>query len=143
MSHPRFRVSAATFSSPDTRRLAQFYAQLLGWTVVADDGGWLRVRAPAGGMGLSFHHEDRYVPPVWPSSEGEQLMMVHLDIGCDDLEAGIARAVELGASLAITQPQPDVRVMLDPDGHPFCLFSSGPRGEFDIADWHGTDSIEQ
>jgi hypothetical protein len=27
--------------------------------------------------------------------------------------------------------------MLDPDGHPFCLFRGGPRSEFDQADWNG------
>lgn len=138
MTEPRFRVSAATLSSPDARRLARFYAQLLGWPIVEDGEGWLRVRPPAGGMGLSFHHEDRYQRPVWPSVDGEQLMMVHLDIGVDDLEGGVARAIELGAVPADAQPQPDVRVMLDPDGHPFCLFASGARGDFDTVDWHGT-----
>ena len=28
----------------------------------------------------------------------------------------------LGASLAPVQPQTDVRVLLDPAGHPFCLW---------------------
>jgi hypothetical protein len=42
--------------------------------------------------------------------------------------------------VAQIQPQEDVRVMLDPDGHPFCLFVSGPRGEFDTSDWHGTQA---
>jgi catechol 2,3-dioxygenase-like lactoylglutathione lyase family enzyme len=138
MTTTRFRVSAATISSPDTRRLAQFYADLLGWIVVDDSGAWLRVRPPAGGMGLSFHHEHNYEQPVWPTVPGEPLMMIHLDIGTDDLGAGVARAIELGASLAEVQPQPGIRVMLDPDGHPFCLFPSGARGEFDTTDWHGT-----
>lgn len=30
----------------------------------------------------------------------------------------------MGASVADHQPQAEVRVMLDPDGHPFCLFAS-------------------
>jgi hypothetical protein len=34
----------------------------------------------------------------------------------------VAHAVELGARQADFQPQDDVRVMLDPDGHPFCLY---------------------
>ncbi|WP_232821653.1 VOC family protein [Desertihabitans aurantiacus] len=38
--------------------------------------------------------------------------------------AEIGRA--LGASLAEHQPQKDVRVMLDPDGHPFCLYPDAP-----------------
>lgn len=66
-----------------------------------------------------------------------QLMMMHLDIAVEDLEKGVAWALELGATLAEHQPQPHVRVMLDPDGHLFCLFQGGPRGEFDPADWHG------
>lgn len=49
-------------------------------------------------------------------------MMTHLDIGVDDPDAGAARAIDAGATIAEVQPQPDVRVMLDPAGHPFCLF---------------------
>ena len=60
--------------------------------------------------------------PVWPSVEGEQLQMMHLDVGVADLEAGVRWAVDQGAAVADHQPQADVRVMLDPDGHPFCLF---------------------
>jgi hypothetical protein len=30
----------------------------------------------------------------------------------------------MGARLADVQPQDDVRVMLDPAGHPFCLYVS-------------------
>jgi hypothetical protein len=50
-------------------------------------------------------------------------MMAHLDIAVEDLESGIAWALEAGARLADFQPQAHVRVMLDPVGHPFCLFS--------------------
>jgi beta-phosphoglucomutase-like phosphatase (HAD superfamily) len=49
-------------------------------------------------------------------------MMIHLDIAVEDLDAGVAAAEAAGATLAVHQPQEDVRVMLDPDGHPFCLF---------------------
>jgi catechol 2,3-dioxygenase-like lactoylglutathione lyase family enzyme len=137
MTRPRMRVSAATFSSPDANALAAFYQKLLGWTVVDDSDGWVRVRPPSGGAGLSFHHEDHYAAPVWPTVQGEQLMMVHLDIAVEDLDEGVTWAVQAGAALAEHQPQPNVRVMLDPDGHPFCLFAGGPRGEFDVADWNG------
>lgn len=136
MSRPRTRVSAVTLSSPDTRALAAFYERLLGWTRV-DDKGAGSIRPPSGGTGLSFHHEDHYARPVWPSEPGEPLMMVHLDIAVDDLDAGVAWAREAGATVAEHQPQPHVRVTLDPDGHPFCLFRGAPRGEFDQADWNG------
>jgi hypothetical protein len=49
-------------------------------------------------------------------------MMVHLDIRVDDLEAATAYALALGAEQAVFQPQRNVRVLLDPAGHPFCLF---------------------
>ena len=49
-------------------------------------------------------------------------MMMHLDFGVDDLADGVAWAIECGAQEAAHQPQPDVRVMVDPEGHPFCLF---------------------
>lgn len=34
----------------------------------------------------------------------------------------MTRAIEESAELAGEQPQDDVRVMLDPESHPFCLF---------------------
>jgi hypothetical protein len=50
-------------------------------------------------------------------------MMMHLEIRVDDLVAGVAHAVAVGATLPEHQPQDDVRVCLDPAGHPFCLFT--------------------
>ena len=49
--------------------------------------------------------------------------MEHLDISVDDLTAATDWAVQCGATLAVSQPQPNVRVLLDPGGHPFCLFT--------------------
>ncbi len=49
-------------------------------------------------------------------------MSVHLDIQVHDLAEAGAHAEKAGATLADFQPQEDVRVYLDPDGHPFCLF---------------------
>ena len=64
-----------------------------------------------------------YVRPVWPAARGSQRMMTHLDFEVTDLEAETARAVSLGAVLAEYQPQENVRVLLDPAGHPFCLYT--------------------
>jgi catechol 2,3-dioxygenase-like lactoylglutathione lyase family enzyme len=122
MAQPRMRISAAVLGAPDPRALGAFYARLLDWTVVDNQPGWVMVRPPAGGTGLSFQHEADYVAPVWPPVPGEQQMMSHLDIAVDDLDVAVAWAVEAGATLADYQPQEDVRVLLDPAGHPFCLF---------------------
>jgi hypothetical protein len=80
------------------------------------------MRDPAGGTGLSFQAEESYRRPEWPERPGSQDKMIHLDIQVDDLDAGVAHAVACGARLAEHQPQPHVRVLLDPAGHPFCLF---------------------
>jgi predicted enzyme related to lactoylglutathione lyase len=119
---PRFRLAAAVLGAPDPGALADFYEQLLGWTRRADEPDWVMLRSPDGAMGLSFQTETAYERPVWPPEPGRQQMMVHLDIGTDDLDAAVTRAVELGARPADHQPQEEVRVMLDPVGHPFCLF---------------------
>jgi hypothetical protein len=49
-------------------------------------------------------------------------MSMHLDIQVDDLDEAGAQAIAAGAVLAGFQPQEDVRVYLDPAGHPFCLY---------------------
>jgi catechol 2,3-dioxygenase-like lactoylglutathione lyase family enzyme len=116
------RISATVLGAPDPRALAAFYERLLGWPRVDDEPGWVRLLPPSGGTGLSFQHEPDYTPPVWPPAPGEQQMMTHLDIAVEDLEAGVAWALDAGAKLADYQPQEHVRVMLDPAGHPFDLF---------------------
>jgi hypothetical protein len=73
-------------------------------------------------MGLSIQLEEQHVAPVWPAGPGDPQMQLHLDIEVDDMEEASARARSLGATLADHQPQDDVRVHLDPAGHPFCLW---------------------
>lgn len=56
-------------------------------------------------------------------SQDAQQVMAHLDLWVDDLDVSAAWALECGATLHPHQPQETVRVMLDPHGHPFCLFT--------------------
>jgi len=119
---PRLTLTATVLDAPDPRELAAFYQRLLGWTIGRDEPDWVTLRPPDGGAGLSFQTETAYVRPTWPAGPGDQQMMVHLDIEVDDLDAAGAHAVAAGATLAEYQPQDDVRVYLDPAGHPFCLF---------------------
>ena len=116
------RLTAVTLNSPNPAALARFYERLLGWTITVDTEDWVVLPNPEGGIGLSFHIEAMYVPPVWPAEPGKQQMMMHLEIQVDDLDAGCEHAKQCGARLAGYQPQKDVRVHLDPDGHPFCLY---------------------
>jgi catechol 2,3-dioxygenase-like lactoylglutathione lyase family enzyme len=119
------RLSATVLDTPDPRGLAAFYAELLGWRTVEESSEWVVLRPPEGGVGLSFQREPQHVRPTWPAAEGTPRMQLHLDIEVEDLEAEVDRAVRSGAALADFQPQPHVRVLLDPAGHPFCLFVDG------------------
>ncbi len=108
--------------APDARKLAHFYADLLGWKISNESPGWVDLAPSAdAGYNLAFVTEEKYVRPVWPSAEGQPQMSMHLDIQVDDLAEAVAHAVGIGAEVATYQPQETVRVMLDPAGDPFCL----------------------
>jgi hypothetical protein len=123
---PWFDLSATVLDAPDPLALARFYCALLGYEVRSEDPTWVTVGPPGGGgPRLSFQLEPLFRRPTWPSRTDAQQMMVHLDIEVRDLDAAGAHAQRLGATLAEFQPQKDVRVWLDPDGHPFCLWVNG------------------
>jgi hypothetical protein len=103
-------------------RLARFYSELLEWDITAEEDTWVTIGPPDGVAYLAFHLNEQHVAPVWPSSPLQPQQQLHLDFEVEDLGAAVAHAVELGARLAERQPQDDVRVLLDPDGHPFCLY---------------------
>lgn len=121
---PVFTPSTVVLGAPDPRTLAAFYQRLLGWAIGADEDEWVTLRHPEWPFSLGFQLETDHTPPVWPASSGDQQMQVHLDVEVDDLEAGVAFAVEAGATIANFQPQDAVRVLIDPVGHPFCLWTS-------------------
>lgn len=133
MSQPKLRVTSVTIGSSRPRELARFYADLLGWQVTASDGpppgmpeqvGWAQIKPPpdATGPTLNFEYERCFQRPVWPAEQGKQTASQHLDIRVEDLSAAVTWAESHGARLADVQPQARVRVMIDPDGHPFCLY---------------------
>lgn len=111
----------AAIEAPNPGELARFYSDLLGWPVVHEEEGTAVLGTPGGMTFMVFQRADGYVPPVWPPGPGDQRPMMHLDFQVADLEASVAAAVGLGASVANSQPNPNVRVMVDPVGHPFCL----------------------
>ncbi len=109
---------------PDPVALCRFYEELLGWTVYSLEEGWATL-APSEthGYNLAFQREKLHAPPVWPGEEGQPLMQAHLDLEVDDLHEAEAYALSVGARTHPYQPQDDVRVMLDPAGHVFCLYN--------------------
>ena len=122
VSRPSFRLQTVNIDCAEAGPMADFYGRLLGWEISYRDGDFILLRDPAGGTGLSFQGSPGYQPPVWPERPGAPQKMIHLDIRVDDLEAAVAYALASGARLAGFQGRTDLRVMLDPAGHPFCLF---------------------
>jgi catechol 2,3-dioxygenase-like lactoylglutathione lyase family enzyme len=108
---------------PDPALVARFYAGLMGWEIVVSEPNHV-VIAPTGEHVeyIGFQRSETYVPPVWPPEDGRQQMMLHIDIEVPELEPAVAEAVAAGARVADFQPQETVRVLLDPAGHPFCLY---------------------
>ncbi|WP_029138821.1 VOC family protein [Nakamurella lactea] len=111
------RFPSIVIDCPDANALANFYAALLDWKVEPSDG-WINVQSDYGQC-LSFQPVENYSPPQWPGQQVPQQM--HLDVVVDDLDAGEAAVLKLGATKHEHQPGTSFRVFLDPAGHPFCL----------------------
>ena len=126
----RVHWTTVTFDCSDAEALGQFYVSLLGWEITARDGAnWVQARDPDGGVGLNFQGDDSYQPPTWPEQPGRQVKMMHLEILVEDLEATVGHVIRSGGREAPHQSadrdRTRIRVMLDPAGHPFCLFVPG------------------
>jgi predicted enzyme related to lactoylglutathione lyase len=116
------RMRSVVLDCSDTRVLAEFYRDLLGWEITYagydESDGWAVVSD--GTSRIGFQRAGDYRPPTWPDPALPQ--QLHLDLAVDDLDAAEADAIKLGAIKSAEQPSPDeYRVFLDPAGHPFCL----------------------
>lgn len=117
----RLKVVALDCADPDA--LAAFYSAVLGGRAERTDDDWVEL-TPATGTSLAFQQVAEHRPPEWPGTEHPQQM--HLDLEVDDLDAGEAAVVALGARKHEVQPGDTFRVFLDPAGHPFCLVLREP-----------------
>ena len=113
---PQMALFAVTIDAPDASALARFYADLMGMEVTYDGPEGALIAGD--GKSVMFQQLAQYTPPAWPDPARPQ--QAHLDIVVDDLDAGEARALELGAS-RLPGGADSFRVFADPAGHPFCL----------------------
>jgi catechol 2,3-dioxygenase-like lactoylglutathione lyase family enzyme len=136
MESPQMKVTGPVLNAPDVTALTRFYERLLGWDVEELAGprpgkppgdGWSRLRPADKSTKIEIQWEEHYIRPVWPGAPDTQGMQMHLDVWVEDVAAGVAWAIECGATEAEHQPPTRdparLRVMLDPAGHPFCLWS--------------------
>ena len=125
----RFRWVGLAIDCGDAPPMARFYEGLLGFEVRELGPRWAQLFDPAGGVHLNIQAEDWYRPPTWPEEPEALTKMMHFEVQVDDLEAAVARALALGGAEAPWQPpnrdRTRMRIMLDPAGHPLCLFVAG------------------
>ncbi|MGO1435835.1 MAG: VOC family protein [Canibacter sp.] len=113
------------------QRLAEFYAALLGWTIMHPspdvDGAeaeWVDVVPPNqadSAFKLACQTVQNYRAPQWRGSDVPA--QAHLDFHVPALAEALPHALAVGATEAQVQPSENgsFRVLLDPAGHPFCL----------------------
>jgi catechol 2,3-dioxygenase-like lactoylglutathione lyase family enzyme len=123
------RWTGVAIDCANAEPMARFYQGLLGFEVREAGPRWAQLFDPSGGVHINIQGEEWYQPPTWPEQPGELAKMLHFEVEVDDLEQAIARALEFGGTEAPWQP-PDrnrdrLRIMLDPAGHPLCLFVHG------------------
>ena len=131
MTRPDIAVRTVCLDCDDAHAMAGFYGALLGWEPTFTEPDWVLMRNPDGGIGLSFQAEPSYRAPTWPEQGDLQQKMIHLDVLVtpspgqspeEALAAALDAAVQAGGRPADHQPRDDLRVVLDPAGHPLCLF---------------------
>ncbi len=107
----------------DPQKLADFYIKLLGWHKGYDKDGFVIIGSEFSNVDIGFQINADYVQPIWPEKDGKQQQMLHLDFAVDptDQKYWVKQAVSLGARVADEQYSEHWTVMLDPEGHPFCI----------------------
>jgi catechol 2,3-dioxygenase-like lactoylglutathione lyase family enzyme len=108
------RPHHVAFDCVDPLALARFYSALLGLPVTFVSPDWVVVAENDHTSGFAFQRAPGHQAPSWPDPTSSQ--QVHLDVMVDDLDAGDAAVLALGA----TRLGGD-HVYADPAGHPFCL----------------------
>jgi hypothetical protein len=116
-----FRLATICIDCAESGPMVAFYSRVFGWEETHRDGDFVIMRDPRTGCHYSFDPSPSYRAPTWPEQPDGQDKQMHFEIGCEDLEAGVAFALECGARLADHQGREDLRVMLDPAGHVFCV----------------------
>lgn len=112
-------LRAVTIDCRDPRRLAEFYAEFGGFELGTASDDFAGV-VTEGGAWIGFQRVEGYTPPSWPTQRVPQ--QFHLDFAVDDVAAAEEAALALGATRPDDQPGGERwRVLLDPDGHPFCV----------------------
>jgi len=127
------RLGAIVIDSNNPEELSKFYQKLLGWEIerqVFEGDKWITLKSSdEEGTPLVFQEDLNYQRPTWPSTDGLQQQMLHLDfyVDFDDFDRAVEQAISCGAVFAEIQLTESWKVMLDPAGHPFCIIPLPPK----------------
>ncbi len=117
-------INSVTVDCLYPESLADFYRDLLGWETVFESNDFVSLSAPGFPVRLGFQLNEDYIQPVWPEQAGKQQQMEHLDFKAasrEEMQALVQHALTCGARIADDQFSKDWVVMIDPEGHPFCI----------------------
>lgn len=115
--------SSVVLDAKDPKALMDFYSGFLGWEIGGVFEEYVFLKHPNGGPGLGAQLVPTWKRPVWPPEEGQPDQGAHCDFQVSDLAAAVELAERLGAVKASSQFIEGLVVMIDPEGHPFCLFT--------------------
>jgi len=113
------RLANVVIDAIEPRRVADFWAAVLGWRIVEEDADFISI-APADGAAPGID--------VAPVPERKTLKnRLHLDLRADGTtqEREVERIIGLGARRVDVGQGPDVSwvVLADPEGNEFCVLS--------------------
>ncbi|CAN5842084.1 VOC family protein [soil metagenome] len=111
------RLGAIVINATDHDGLVAFWSELLDVGVARQVPGyftWLEPQESAGSVSVAVQRVDA-------PTEGRRRL--HMDFGVDDVDAAVARVVELGGEHLEDQQVPGFawKVMADPEGNEFCM----------------------
>lgn len=121
---PATAIAALTVDCSDAKAMVRFYEEAFGGSADPDFPNLDCIRVD--GLLILFRELDGWTRPTWPGSN----IQMHLEIYVDDLHQAEVRLVELGASRPVAQDSanPELVVLTDPAGHPFCIFERSTTG---------------
>ncbi|MET1075591.1 MAG: VOC family protein [Umezawaea sp.] len=103
----------------DPRALADFYVELIGGKITAEEDDWVAV-TDDDGRRFAFQLSPEHEPPTFPDPKGSQQFHLDVEIARADLDDAARRIVELGGR-RLSADGDDFQVFTDPVGHTFCL----------------------
>jgi predicted enzyme related to lactoylglutathione lyase len=118
------RLVALCFDANDPRRLASFWAGVLGWEVAHDPEDGVAL-LPTDDTGFRI----RFLPTEQPKTGQNRSHFDLTSTSLEDQRQTVARALELGARhIDVGQrPEEEHVVLADPEGNEFCVIEPGNK----------------